>query len=141
MDSSAQVSENLRIALVKLSMKPRVRNCRPVLSLPGISEKIRTASRIAMLCSSLLCKLPPSIICLPGIVFFFPFLHHLTAQFVSFSHSYTGSDCSHEVNLLIVFAVVQFLASSAAATLNISPVFGGADGCFLPSNCEPSIFS
>lgn len=69
MDYSAQVSENLRIALVKLSMKPCVRNCRAVLSLPGISEKIRTASRIAMLCSSPLCKLPPSIICLPGNVF------------------------------------------------------------------------
>lgn len=57
------------IALVKLSTKPCVRNCRLVLSLPGISEKIRTASRITMLCSSLLCKLPPSIICLPGSVF------------------------------------------------------------------------
>lgn len=116
----------------------RLWNCRWNLAF-GIADRFspfrvfqkRLEQQVGSLCCAAHCSvssLRASFVC--PVVFFFPFLHNLKAQFVSFSHSYTGSDCSHEVNLWIVFAVVQFLASSAAATLNISPVFGGADGCF-----------
>lgn len=74
-----------------------------------------------------MCSPQPRFVCLD--LFSFHFFLHLKAQFVSFSHSYTGSDCSREENLLIVFAVALFLACSAAA-LNIRPVFECADGCF-----------
>lgn len=138
------------IALVTLLMKPCVQNRRQFIShvcQNRIEWQVHLRSSATLYCEN---SLRASFVCL--VVFSLPFFLHLKAQFVS-SHSHTGSDCSREMNLLIVFAVAPFLACSAAC-LNISAVFECADGCFaflffsiffklifFPSNCEQSHYT